>query len=499
MAHRVKSWTMTPTNFKALGLEFDSGVLVLPDPSIPLRFAGRHWSPSDPPADGNGDRTLERGITYEALNMLLPFALGDYTFSTYIKFLAGSGNSYPSFKQHYDPLMPAEHLEAYMYFAGSTSMRQYIKMNDGATRVTVINNSSVTYSWPQDVWKRLEVRVVGNTIRFNVYDEVADTLIMSCFCDNLDMDETDLGTCTMGYTQGWDLKWVVGGGDAGTRDWPRIYQPDSGTATLNTKWTLAANFVAFRNLTFAYSDTYDSARLCMPGVGFEYNLNDAGWVTVPDGGDMSGVSAEPGDVIDIRITLDNEDHHLGRPGVGHLNLSYEVGPLAEGVTMVDILAAIKNEIDNDPTITGMEGWDPRGAIRCHESSIDQIPLQSDGSGGGPAGVYVCPVENTEAGIGTALDDDVTEQTAIETKLVTVHPCVMRASSNPEDVTIAEEGVNWLTEKVEALLKRNNLDGLVRWIDYAGTRFDTQTGKRAGSVYEKRNTILLSVVVGPAIT
>jgi hypothetical protein len=482
---------------------FSSGILTLDEPSTPLYFNTRYWSPNDPNTDGNGDRRLSRDVTYYALNNLEPWALGDYTFSTYIKFIGGAAGSHPSFKQHYNPIVTTDYLDAKMYFAGGTSMRLYIVQNDGVTRVMDTNYSSIVYSWPQSAWKRLEIQVVGNTIQFSIYDDSTDTLIMRCTSDNLDMDATDLGTCTMGYVSGWNERWIVGGGAAGTRDWPRIYEPKSGTATLKegSAITLRSTFLAFDRLYYSYDTTNDANEHQRGQVSFRIMIYDqatatwGSWQNIGVDGDLSGISANPGDKYRLEASLANEaDVHTGRlmtyPGIKELAMTCTAGFTSATLQMDDLLALIKDEIDGDATIAAHPGFKTgTGSIICDGNYFPPMPA-------GWATVYLARGATDRPSPGQGRDGAEARATHRITHNFQAIPCVVYETSDPAKKLMATNALEQLTTMVIEALSCNNLAGNLNRTQQMIIG-DVTPGPHSieNNVYYSANTIDITVLVG----
>lgn len=482
---------------------FSSGVVTLADPSIPLYFNGRYWAPSDPEEDENGDRLLTKGVIYYALNKLVPFGLGDYTFSTYIKFLAGAANSYPSFKQHYDPLTPTEFLEAELYFAGGSSMRQYIVENSGATRIMNINYSSIEYVWGQDVWKRLEVTVREDSIQFSVYDEISDRLIFDVTCQALDMDASDLGTCTMGYISGWEQKWVVGGGDPGTHDWPRIYEPKAGTATLKegSAITLPWTFLAFVRLYYSYDTTNDANQEQCGQISFRIMIYDqatatwGSWQDIGVDGDLSGISANPGDKYRLEASLANQaDVHsrwlMSYPGIKELAMTYTAGFTSATLQMDELLALIKDEIDGDATIAAHPGFKTgTGSIICDGNYFPPMPA-------GWATVYLARGPTNRPSPGQGRDGAEARATHRISHDFQAIPCVVYETSDPAKKLMATNALEQLTTMVIEALSCNNLAGNLNRTQQMIVG-DVTPGPHSieNNVYYSANTIDIKILVG----
>jgi len=482
---------------------FSSGVVTLDEPSTPLYFNTRYWSPSDPPEDGNGDRLLAQYVTYYALDNLLPFALGDYTFSLYVKPLAGAAGSYLRFKERYDSFQTTEYLDAYIYFASGTTMRQYIKQNDGALRVDNTNPNSTSYSWAINDWKRLEITVRGDALFFSVYDDVTDTKIISCACDNLDMDETDLGTATMQYIVGAPDSWVVGGGDAGTHDWPRIYEPKAGTATLKegSAITLPSTFLAFDRLYYSYDTANDANEEQRGQVSFRIMIYDqatatwGSWQDVGVDGDLSGISANAGDKYRLEASLANQaDVHtrwlMTYPGIEELAITYTAGYTSVSLQMNDLLALVKDEIDSDGAISAHPGFKTgTGAIICDGEYYPPMPA-------GWATVYIARGPTQRPAYGQGRDGAEARAAHRITHQFQAIPCCTYESADPSAKLMADNALEDLTTMVIEALSCNNLGGNLNRTQQMIVG-DVTPGPHSieDNVYYSANTIEIEVPVG----
>lgn len=481
---------------------FSSGVATLQEPSTPLYFNGRYWS-ADPPEDGNGDRVLEQDVVYVAHKNFMPFALGDYTFSIYLKFAAGAANSHLRFKQHYDPLMPSEYLEPRLNLAGGVTMGQYIEENSGATRILSLNFSSIEHVWGQDVWKRLDVTMREDFIRFSVYDDPAGTLIMEAVCDRLDMDATDLGTCTMGYTAGLHPAWTVGGGDPGTRDWPRIYEPKAGTATLRegSAITLPWTFLAFERLSYSYDTTNDANQEQRGQISFRIMIYDqatatwGSWQNIGVDGDLSGISANAGDKYRLEASLANQaDVYAGwlmsYPGIKELAMTFTVGFTSATLQMDDLLALIKDEIDGDATIAAHPGFKTgTGSIICDGNYFPPMPA-------GWATVYLARGPTDRPSQGQGRDGAEARATHRITHNFQAIPCVVYETSDPAKKLMATNALEQLTTMVIEALSCNNLAGNLNRTQQMIIG-DVSPGPHSieNNVYYSANTIDITVLVG----
>jgi len=338
-----------------------------------------------------------------------------------------------------------------------------------------------------DTWYTVTIRAAGTTLS---YDQDGRKRIA---CDYMARSHT--GTFALQNT-GDESDWWIGAGGESGHALPTLYRQRDGVFTMTTSWQRPSSLGEVRQLIHHFNESEDEDAEVAGQALWEYRLQSSGswgdWTAVPVDGNLSGVGAD-WDEMQLRVTLTNSADHTKQPTISAVGITYlSTAGTVSSPTDVEIVQAIADEIEEDEELSALTGW--AGTVQCFESAIDQIPLQ------GSVGVYVCPVNRpgNMAGVWTDTADFHVEQPAVDTLLVSVHPCMMKATSSPEALVASSAGLLWLTSKITALLSKNNLDGMVRWIDLEAVQYDTQTGRREGNPYEKRSTLLLSVVIGPVL-
>lgn len=160
--------------------------------------------------------------------------------------------------------------------------------------------------------------------------------------------------------------------------------------------------------------------------------------------------------------------------------------------MMDVVDAIKATIDGDPTLSGMAGWTP--CVRCYESTMPDL------EGSGLRTVYVCPIPDehrggTDQGQGRRADGTETQTFGLYYHIA-LYPCVTIEGKGAEALLTAEEGLEAMTEALKNLLRFNDLDGLVGWIERPiGVQRDVGSDEHGASFYHKLNRVMFRAFVG----
>lgn len=160
--------------------------------------------------------------------------------------------------------------------------------------------------------------------------------------------------------------------------------------------------------------------------------------------------------------------------------------------MLDVLEALKADLDNDATLTAMDGWQP--CPICYDSTMPDL------AGSGLRTVYVCPIPDEHRGgadqsQGRRADGTETQSFGVYLH-VALYPCVTMAGKGSEGLLTDDEGLEAMTVAVKNLLRYNDLDGLVAWIERPiGVQRDVGAGEHGGLFYHKLNRVMLRAFVG----
>jgi len=158
--------------------------------------------------------------------------------------------------------------------------------------------------------------------------------------------------------------------------------------------------------------------------------------------------------------------------------------------MMDVVDALKADLDADPTLTAMDGWQP--CPRCYDSTMPDL------FGAGLRTVYVCPIpDEHREGASEGLRADGTETQSFGVyRHVALYPCVTMAGKGSAGLLTDDEGLEAMTVAVTNLLRYNDLDGLVAWIERPiGVQRDVGTQEHGGLFYHKLNRVMLRAFVG----
>jgi len=160
--------------------------------------------------------------------------------------------------------------------------------------------------------------------------------------------------------------------------------------------------------------------------------------------------------------------------------------------MMEVVDALKADLDADPTLTAMDGWQP--AVRCYDSTMPDL------EGSGLRTVYICPVLDEHRGgadQGQGLRADGTETQMFGLYYhISLYPCVTMEGKGAEGLLTDDEGLEAMTTAVKNLIRFNDLDGLVGWLERPiGVQRDVGADEHAGQFYHKLNRVMLRAFVG----
>jgi hypothetical protein len=308
------TWTL------AGALERSGGVLTVEDPASQKYWNVHNWS-EVPPFVGD-DVVPEAGTTYtmleddEALDLT-----DDFTVTFSANWFAGGG-TYFRWRLRRDTLVGDE-IVVVLYRAGAAAIRLYVRKNDASYVVQDYKYGDPF--WPQSCWRDVSIRVVDDSVVVSLLTD--DGFRRKSAVDGLDLGNTDGGT--IAFDVSLANTWTLGGGPPSSHDNPALFRKKSGTATLTSSWDVPDGAVALTMFELVYDRTNDTDGVCAADVTAEYQVNGGGWNDVPDDGDMSGVSIEPGDTIDYRVTMSNASDHRQRPGVSAIRQGYTTNALGE--------------------------------------------------------------------------------------------------------------------------------------------------------------------------
>lgn len=160
--------------------------------------------------------------------------------------------------------------------------------------------------------------------------------------------------------------------------------------------------------------------------------------------------------------------------------------------IMEVVDALKADLDADPTLTGMDGWQP--AVRCYDSTMPDL------EGSGLRTVYICPVLDehrggSDQGQGLRADGTETQMFGLYYHIA-LYPCVTMEGKGAEGLLTDDEGLEAMTIAVKNVVRYNDLDGLVAWLERPiGTQRDVGSDEHAGKFYHKLNRVMLRAFVG----
>ena len=160
--------------------------------------------------------------------------------------------------------------------------------------------------------------------------------------------------------------------------------------------------------------------------------------------------------------------------------------------MMDVVAALKEAIDDTPAINGMTGW--QDCIQCYEKNMPDL------YGSGLRTVYICPtptVHQGEGDFGQGLRSDGSETHTYRLHhVISIYPCVTIEGKGASGLLTDDEGLEALTNLVMDVLRFNDLDGLVEWLEIPiGIERDVGLDEHAGSFYHKMHRIIVRAFMG----
>lgn len=325
---QVESFDFTDANnWTPAGHGAISGdALTLTDPVINLLWNVHNWD-TLPPESGD-DRALADGVVYIAENDGANYDFGDYCFVFWLK-LSGGNQTRVYVLNHRSHETGNAVVKCELYRVTTDDLRWYIRRTDGNYQNIFSFYSSTSYgdpAWVDNTFREVVVSYRGNRLRIFIDG------IMVCETCGLDLDENSGGT--VGFNALYSGTWIVGGGAPSATNNPYISEPRTGSAAFSEagRWTLPADFVSFDKLRWAYDDVNDADEEQKARVTISVRIYDTptttwgSWVELDVDGDMSGVSANGLDVLDIKVELDNEadinEPFTSYPAVKDLSVVY---------------------------------------------------------------------------------------------------------------------------------------------------------------------------------
>jgi len=80
--------------------------------------------------------------------------------------------------------------------------------------------------------------------------------------------------------------------------------------------------------------------------------------------------------------------------------------------------------------------------------------------------------------------------------IALYPCVTMAGKGAEGLLTDDEGLEAMTVAVKNLIRFNDLDGLVGWLERPiGVQRDVGTDEHGSSFYHKLNRVMIRAFVG----
>jgi hypothetical protein len=343
-------------------------------------------------------------------------------------------------------------------------------------------------------WHKYRLVVNGSVVRLQIDGEYA--------IEARDLYLQDAGTVGLKNTQEADV-WWVGSGENG-HELPYFAHERSGTVTLKTTsaWTVPATFQSFDRLRTSYSFVNDANGQQRGQLSYRIRIYDhvtetwGEWQTVDADGDLSGISANPGNGVILEITMDNAAESCVPfetiPGISDVIITYYAGFESVPTQMDELLLLLKDALDNDSAVADVSaGWAPEtGAMICDE---EYHPPPAYGT----RTVYICRGSTPRPALGQGRSGGEERFSFRMTHNVTIHPASVYPSADPSNVIVATNALEQLTTQVVECLSCNDLDGQVEWMIVG----DVNPGGRGeeNSQYYRENTIALEVFVGDDLT
>jgi hypothetical protein len=370
-------------------------LLTLTDPVSERLWTVHKWS-SVPVFNGDGDCLLADGVVYLAANGGTPLELGDYCFAFWLK-LSGAANSYFHTLHHRQKAVGNAHIKGTLYRPANLNNPQWrVRRTNDYLQTDHCLYAATSYgdpAWLSGNWKKVLVSFRGNRLRCFI-----DGILVSETC-GLDLDDTDLGAVAFDTLNG-DLSWTVGGGSAGGSSTPHPYVSEarSGSAALSSvgRWRLPIGFESFDTLHWVYDDSNDGDKEQTGRVTISvriYNTRTGvwgDWVTLDSTGDMSGMSANPFDLLDVKVELNNSadvnEPFTSYPAVSKLSVIYNGwSPMPAGLFVDDAMEVLETLLTNDAELSAISGYE--GAKVCQRGTwYPQLQKK--------AIIYICAITST---------------------------------------------------------------------------------------------------------
>ena len=380
-------------------------LLTLVDPVLDRPWNGHNWN-TVPAFDTDGNCKLASGVDYLAVvddgGILLD--LDNYCFVFRLK-LSGATGSYFITRHHYQSEVGNDHIKGNLYRPATGNLRWYVQRANDFVQTECRLFAVTSYGDP--LWADGAFRKVAISFRSNRLRLFVDGIVVQETC-GLDFNDTDGGSVGLSTASG-HLTWKVGGGIAGGSATPHPYisEKRSGSAALSTvgRWTLPLDFESFDKLCWAYDNTHDTDKEQVGQVTVSariYNNDTWGdWIELGSNGDMSGFSALPLDIVDIKVVLDNQadinEPFTSYPAVKNLSVLYNAwSPAPADVFIDDAMETLETLLTNDETLAAITGY--AGAHACQRGTW-YPQLQ------GKAIIYICAITSTPIEMGQSTQHD----------------------------------------------------------------------------------------------
>jgi len=505
----VKTWGF-PTDegeqsvFQTTGyaaFDYDNGLATLSDPRDgPSQWGTRVWGwGPDGPEDLDDDFNVifPVGVEMEMMENLSPYGITDFEFYFWLcrtGAVTGADDDI-EFRFRIDTL-----LNDYLYWMFDTpaglEVATKLFAEDGGHVLTSSGDFGATF--PVGTWRLVILRAIGDDVWLIVEDENGNEQKRWFYGA---VDRTDEGTIGFYLDADGERIWKTGSAAETAKPMSQFALAASGTWRLRSQfvYVLGPRFQSFNRLVVGYDGEYDPYYRHRGDVTLYYNLYHggswSGWTALDEKGDMSGVSASPGDRLLVGFDLSNDAEYRTWPALSSLDLLFNQTGVSDLATMRGVCNAIKTVLDADSDISSFAGWSTtRGCIICYEEDRDDIPLHV--SKGTVVGIYICPLVSERPQQGEGMTGSEVICPAATWYNIAIYPTVALVTTDPSDlVTDSSKGLEAFTEYVEAALKVESFDGTTKWAVMGDTDRNVGGGFRDEKRHNKQHRILLRAFAG----
>jgi len=307
--------------------------LTLDDPKTILYWNIHNWQ-TLPAQDGNGDRELARSIAYRITDDGTFYDLSDYALVFNLKMLPGGGGSHLQTYHHWTQDVTPTRIQTNFFRGGSIDLTWMVFHSNGWRRTSDSMKEFTSNGWPEGTFEEVRMLFRENDLSLHVAG-VRDNLT-----PNLDMGDADGGDIAFEILYG-DLKWVLGGGAAGTQPEPYLCQRKQGGGQLKaaSAWDLT-NVTALGRM-MAVGDLTGGGDISLP-VDLRYNHYDGavwtGWIAPAAGGDISALSCGSGKKLLVGVTDGSTGGMDTMCDTAFANHQAEYAPLLDAIVVEHTLA-----------------------------------------------------------------------------------------------------------------------------------------------------------------